>query len=580
MNHRLAKIVSIVVCFTLFPSGLIQAVSADIDDGFHEDNRYEEGYQGVIFRDQTLWTNTFSWLEIGGKSCEDVAGNCLFYRDGNQRYPTGSFNALLGPCLTDLDTDCIEQVEATDSNQIFESASFSRPFPLSGSNDFKGDLVKELPSGGPAGIWKFPKISHVGGSDFFLRVGVSGRINGDASGLDFIAKESVSINAEFYAVEEIDSQLCKEDGIRYFCGPRKSTFTEVANGSPSIGVLISPWVGSGSGWLGKSDCVMTSISRCLQRRALPKNLTVRVTLRLANSPSGWLHGRISDPSMALNKAATGNGYKLVVSGSSISVPAVKYGGNFFNLSSNIQDAYRLNGRYKTNPSFSRNFGCNDGKCLDPATRNSTSKPLPSGKDSIDELALWLPQVQDTASGNLSTWSIRTIPTSELSGSNLNCFSSDGTLKGLVATNATSYSAGPPQFDQLQGSLNYQVSAPHYTSGGDVFSGTYDLIVRSDVARCIYGFSSAPLNATISVSEADGITATATKMVSEKDGWIRVAAYGFGFSTPTIKVSFDQKINKSNRLAPQKKRLTCVKGKTVRVLVGIKPTCPKGYRVKK
>jgi hypothetical protein len=578
MNHRLAKVVSLVVCFALFPSGLAKAASTNIDDGFFEDNRFEEGYQGVIFRDQTLWTNTFSWIEIGGRSCEDIAGNCLVYRDGNQRYPTGSFNALLGPCLTDLDTDCIESVEGTDLNQGFESASFSRPFPINGSNDFIGDLAKGLPSGGPAGIWKFPTISHIGGSDFFLRVGVSGRINGDISGLDFIAKESVSINAELYAVDEIDSLPCTEDGIRTFCGPRKSRFTEDTNGGPSVGVLISPWVGSGSGWLGKSDCVMTSTLRCLQRRALPENLTVRITLRLANSPSGWLHGRISDPTMSLNKSSTGNGYKLVVSGSSVSVPAIKSGGNFFSFSSRIQDAYRLNGRYKSNPSFSRNFGCNDGKCLDPATRNSTSKPLPSGKDSIDELVLWLPHVQDTASGDLSTWSIRTIPTSELSGSNLNCFKSDGTLKGLVATNATAYSAGPPQFDQSQGSLNYQVSAPHYTSGGGVFSGTYDLIVRSDVARCVYGFSSAPLNATVSVSEADGMTATATKIVSERDGWIRVAAYGFGFSTPTINVAFDQ--IKVKRQLQLKKKLVCAKGKRVRMIYGTKPSCPKGYKVKK
>ena len=168
----------------------------------------------------------------------------------------------------------------------------------------------------------------------------------------------------------------------------------------------------------------------------------------------------------------------------------------------------------------------------------------------------------------------------LSGSKQSCFIADGTLKGLVATNATSYSAGPPQFDEAQGSLNYQVAAPHYTSGGSKFAGIYDLIVRSDVARCIYGFSNAPLNASISVTEAEGVTATATKLVSEKDGWIRVAAYGFGFSTPTIKVVFDQKMNKSIRPAPQKKKLVCVRGKTIRILVGIKPLCPKGYRVRK
>ena len=580
MKRRFAKTFALLICFLLFPSGLINAAAMDLDDGFYEDNRYDEGYQGVIFRDQTLWTNTFSWLEIGGKSCEDISGNCLNYLSDGQKYPSGSFNALLGPCQTNLDTDCIEQVEASDSNYDYESASFSRHFPESGSNDFRGDSVRGLPSGGPAGIWKFPQIAHAGGSDFFLRVGISGRINGDNTGVDFINKDSISINAEIFAVNEIDSLLCKEDGIRYFCGPRKSTFAEDGNGSPPIRVSISPWVGSGSGWLGHSDCVMTSVSRCLQRRAMPKDLSLRLTLRLGNSPSGWLHGRISEPSMALNSAGSGTGYNLLVSGTSISVPAVKSGDKFSNLSSEIQDAYRANGRFKSSPSFSRNFGNSDGKYSDPITRNSTSKPLPSGKDSIDELGLWLSRVQDTASGNLSTWSIRTISNSELSGSKQSCFIADGTLKGLVATNATSYSAGPPQFDEAQGSLNYQVAAPHYTAGGSRFLGIYDLIVRSDVARCLYGFSNAPLNVAISVSEEGGVASTATKTVSEKDGWIHVAAYGFSFSAPTIKVAFDQNLKKSNRVAPLKKKLVCVKGKSIRKIVGVKPSCPKGYRVKK
>jgi hypothetical protein len=107
---------------------------------------------------------------------------------------------------------------------------------------------------------------------------------------------------------------------------------------------------------------------------------------------------------------------------------------------------------------------------------------------------------------------------------------------------------------------------------------YDLIIRSDVARCIYGFSNAPLSATISVSEEDGATAIATKNVSEKDGWVHVAAYGFGFSTPTIKVVFDQ--IKVKRPVQIKKKLVCAKGKRVRIIYGIKPSCPKGYKAKK
>jgi hypothetical protein len=96
-------------------------------------------------------------------------------------------------------------------------------------------------------------------------------------------------------------------------------------------------------------------------------------------------------------------------------------------------------------------------------------------------------------------------------------------------------------------------------------------MRSALARCLYGFSNAPLNASISVVDDQGVTTVGTKNVSEKDGWIKIAAYGFGFSSPTIKVKF---------VSGKSKSIVCVKGKTVRTVTGAKPVCPKGFKVKK
>ena len=63
-------------------------------------------------------------------------------------------------------------------------------------------------------------------------------------------------------------------------------------------------------------------------------------------------------------------------------------------------------------------------------------------------------------------------------------------------------------------------APHFTNTGEVFTGTYDLVKRSAVARCIYGFSSAPVKASISVVSATGSPEVATTVVGEKmDGFI-------------------------------------------------------------
>jgi hypothetical protein len=156
-----------------------------------------------------------------------------------------------------------------------------------------------------------------------------------------------------------------------------------------------------------------------------------------------------------------------------------------------------------------------------------------------------------------------------------CLTNNQQLNGLVMTNATQYSSGPPTFNSAEGSLNYQVAAPHYTSGGNVFLGTYDLVMRSEVARCIYGFSKAPLNASISVIDEEGVTTTATKLVSERDGWLRIAAYGFGFSNPMIKVKLTQSGSKG--VKAKKTTITCKKGKKLKKVTGIAPKCPVGYK---
>lgn len=581
------KVIVVITSFLLLgPSFNVGSTLAFVDDGFYEDDRPESGYQGVLFRDQPPWDSTFSWLELGGKTCEDINGNCLAYVSATGAVPFSTFNSLLGPCRTPEETDCIEQLQASVVGGQFEAGQFTRAFPAVGANDFRGDARMRLPSGGTAGVWNFPSIRHVGGSDFFLRVGVSGTMAGGPSLSEIgVEAKTSAIHVALFAVQEISGN-CSEDGIKYFCGPRKKTFTETQEGSPLYGVNISPW--SGLGWPVPTDCVMTSRDgRCLQRRALPTNLAVRVTLKLSQSPSGWLHGRIAEPDVELTKLTGKNGYKLVLGGRSISVPVLKSGGRFNDLPSSIQDAYRASGRFRSSPSFTRDFYCTD--CADPMKRNSTSTPLAYGRDSFDELALWLPHVDDRASGDLSIWSIRTIPASDVSQMASLCFALDGTLKGLVATNATVYSPGPPELDMDEGTLNYRVAAPHLTSGSQKFLGTYDLVMRSDTARCIYGIKNVPVNASISVLQGDESTTVATKIVSERNGWIQLAAYGFGFSAPTIKIKLTAQSevvkgphgNVPRTAGPRKIITTkCRKGPQLRVLTGIQIKCPLGWKIVK
>jgi hypothetical protein len=156
------------------------------------------------------------------------------------------------------------------------------------------------------------------------------------------------------------------------------------------------------------------------------------------------------------------------------------------------------------------------------------------------------------------------------------------LTGIVGTNAAVYSDGPPSFDATTGSLNYTVGAPHFDSKGTVFGGFYQLNLRSDVARCIYGFSSAPISAKVDIASADGTPRVAVTTLSEKNSWLNLTASGFEFSTPKIAVKLMQQApaqttSSSSNSKTSSKKITCVKGKVSKVVTSA--TCPSGYKKK-
>jgi hypothetical protein len=87
-------------------------------------------------------------------------------------------------------------------------------------------------------------------------------------------------------------------------------------------------------------------------------------------------------------------------------------------------------------------------------------------------------------------------------------------------------------------------------------GEYDLQIRSETARCLYGFSKAPVSATVQVVGEQGSENIATTIVSEKDGWLKLAAYGFTFSEKEIKVKLTQPYSKTlTKFAGSTKTLT-------------------------
>jgi hypothetical protein len=155
-----------------------------------------------------------------------------------------------------------------------------------------------------------------------------------------------------------------------------------------------------------------------------------------------------------------------------------------------------------------------------------------------------------------------------------------------------YDGTAPKFQD--GTLNYRVTGLHYGPDGKSLNlGTYDLLLRSDAARCLYGFSNAPISASVSITSGDGAQNVATTVVTEKDGWLKLQAAGFTFSEKTIRLKLDQAKTEAvvtpapaatpspiavAPSAPAKKiTIQCVKGKTVKKVTAVKPKCPSGYK---
>jgi hypothetical protein len=301
--------------------------------------------------------------------------------------------------------------------------------------------------------------------------------------------------------------------------------------------------------------------------------------------TGWLHGRIYNPDATIITSPS-NSQTIEVAALPIRVPIVGEWFRWNELTPDIQK-YVLDGKIIGGQGY---FSSKS-----QASGNFQEIVGTSGEQSFDALSLWLPQIKDRASANPSTWTFYNLGDWELAEAS-RCISGATDLVGLVTTNASVYAAGTPTFNAANQSLDYKVMAPHLTSKGEIFQGTYDLRIRSEIARCIYGFSSAPIQASISVLSEDGTMQRATQTVNEEKGWLSLSANGFTYSSPTIQVLLTQAeevvvptpeittqatpaplAQPMAQSAPKKRSIICAKAAVKKKVTAVKPTCPKGYR---
>jgi hypothetical protein len=476
------------------------------------------------------------------------------------------FQTPLDFCLSAGDFDCVSDVliEKEDGTKL--PFTFVRYFPDVNRFAFAGNKSAMLPKSGRSFIIDVPGAPHLGGSLYYVAAIVGGN--------RMPTQQSFSSNSMRVTINAVTFQPGN------YSTP--SPITELSNNGafPSVGRA------------GDGRCnIQCSTTEIALGQAMPLDVKFGISLRLNAKVSGWLNGRVSKVESTI--FVDSQGYQNIkVTGYPVKVPLVFGWAQKESAPKEIKDFYGAMTPEQVNG------GNGYGACLDPA-RAQNAPPGPCkpvywesvlrrpGKNLPDlkEVAAWLPYLKDQSVVDPTRWNISSIDNNSLNG----CYADPSRLSGIVTTNATGFVSGPPDFNKEDQTLEYKVLAPHYLKDGSVFKGTYDLAIDSKFARCIYGFTDAPVSASVSILSTDGTNQVATVITSERDGWLHLGAYGFTFSSPTVRVKLSQPKSEAPApsqspiaapsQAPAKKSITCVKGKTSKKVTAVNPKCPTGYKKK-
>ena len=433
--------------------------------------------------------------------------------------------ASMLPKCTDSNLNCIESLKITKADGSVVEAVFKKQFP---GFTFAGIDSLGAPGGSTPSLWEAPGALNAGATEKYIV----------AANVDWEYRDArvryTGFSARVVPVKDTFGQNFKPSELSYHIHPVTGKFMSNHDNGEQGGLDI---------------CAATDTGYCAEKVDFAEGTSAEVTVRVTNQVTGWLHGRIADPAISISELDSKHN-RIMISGKPVEIPTMYAE---FEKSKVSADFLRI---FETQWQKSGGFS----KKSEWFEFNSST---PAASYMIQQLGA---SVKDRAAGTRSYWTVKSIPTGNATSG---CLVDTKRLVGIVTTNAMAYSGSAPEFEK--GFLKYKVAGLHYMPDGKTeVEGSYDLALRSDAARCLYGFSKAPISATISVTGSGGEQKTAVTQVSEKDGWLKLTARGFTFSSPTISVKLTQK-------SVKKTTITCKKGKLTKKVTAVGPKCPVGYK---
>jgi hypothetical protein len=493
-----------------------------------------------------------TWLrcdDIDDKICTDAVGIIGYVN--------------LTVCTDASNVACIADVWAVDPAGKKIPGKLVKSVPLDyGKFTFKENVAINLPDGtGQGALWQIPGVTNSAGKDTY-----------------FVSSQFMLFQPEKKAGEPISAGKMYLSELKTGISPVEEIPGQYKLIHPrDNGTTRASWVnwGDSGSWNlpDGSRCAGIDLTVCEAIREFPVGYRFGVSLRMGSKLSGWYHGRLALPEVTIKDWK--NGQEISVEAEPVRVPTLDFSVPNAQIPQKVRDIV-FTDRY---------FGKSGDGIREARINDGSSSPV-----MVDLTAAFAPAYKDKATSTNTTWAFKAMNYGQNSAAVQKCSDNSGNIAGLVTTNALTYLPGPPTFDKETQSLTYKVASPHYEANGSLASGSYDLSMRSDIARCIYGFSNAPIKAEISITSDEGEKKVATTIVNEKNGWLYLSAKGFTFSSPVINVKLSQEKEVVATPTPTpsavakpaaKKSVTisCVKGKTTKKVTAVNPKCPAGYKKK-
>ena len=449
-------------------------------------------------------------------------------------------DVYLQPCTTVITSDCIRSVAyqipgsaqwvnlVPDQKIIFPAAGVPRIYsPPSTVTElltaYSADTARNLPAGGMSPVYMATNTSGDSGNRYLVNVRATGTLNSDKK----VTWNNLRIEIRPVSISDYTT-------LNMFGFP-----------------TVKPITTFGS----------TSKLKLQIQSQMTQNLF-----------SGWFYGRVASPEIKIS--TINDSEKLVeITGS----PHTTYASQGdIPLTNYAEIKTAIGGNFPSAP---------------PANSIQFFEPTYGFINGLGAMKLWSlvsPLSQDKAVTSMEVFTLGTSKNTAVLKDYYpaGCQESKG-FDGVVTTNATMYNPSPPIYENKDQSLLFEVGSPHLDLNGNTIKGSYSLVLRDEIAKCIWGSDLTNYRASISIVGDSGEAVLSTSTLKLLDGFYYFQISGFTYSTKriSIRLSPEPKIiptaqpTPTASAKPAVKGITCVKGKLKKVVSGVKPVCPKGYKTK-